>query len=72
MDPIIAYRAYWHTESNTGKVFLKLESGSTTELPLDSASEFAALCDMLERTPGACYNANERLLDTTWRKVGGK
>lgn len=70
MDPITAYRAYWHTESNTGKIFLKLQSGSTAELPIDSATELAALCDLLEHSSGACFDVKERLLDTTWRKAG--
>lgn len=70
MDPVIAYRAYWHAESNSGRIFLKLGSGQTADIPLDSPGELAALCSMLAQNPTATWDAGERLLGTAWLKPG--
>lgn len=70
MEPVTAYRAFWHAESNTGKIFLKLSSGSSAEIALDSPAELAALCDMLQHNADVAYDAKEKLLETAWLKPG--
>lgn len=70
MEPVLAYRAYWHAESNTGRLYLRLGSGETVDIALDSPSELAALCDLLRHNSGAVYDAKERLLCTDWLTPG--
>lgn len=70
MEPVTAYRAYWHAESNTGKIFLKLESGGTVEIALDSPGELAALCDMLQHNASVAFDAKEKMLSTAWLQPG--
>lgn len=70
MDPVTAYRAYWHAESNTGRLFLKLASGQTAELAIDSPAELEAMIRLLREHPGVSYDAAEKLLSTDWAKAG--
>lgn len=70
MEPILAYSAYWHAQTNTGRLFLKLENDVIVHVDLDSPSELAALCDMLARTPQMAYDAEKGLIATTWLRPG--
>lgn len=70
MEPIIAYSAYWHAETNTGRVFLKLASGESVHLDLDSPSELASVCDLLRHYPEMVYDCEKKLISTTWVKPG--
>jgi hypothetical protein len=71
MEPIIAYSAYWHAETDTGRIFLKLQNGQSIHIDLDSPAELTALCALLKDNPQMVYDTNEKLLSTTWLKPGG-
>jgi hypothetical protein len=70
MEPIIAYSAYWHAESDTGRLFLKLQNEESVELHIDSPGELASLCDMLQRYPQVAYDTERKLIATGWLKPG--
>jgi len=72
MEPIIAYSAYWHAESNTGRLYLKLQNGQSTHVELDSPSELAALCDLLRTNPQMVFDTEKKMLSTTWLKPGSR
>ncbi len=70
MEPITAYSAYWHAESNTGRIYLKLANGQSVHIDLDSPAELAALCGLLKTNPQMVYDTEKQLLSTTWLKPG--
>jgi hypothetical protein len=70
MEPIIAYSAYWHAESNTGRIYLKLAAEQTVHIDLDSPSELAALCELLKAHPQMVFDTEKKLLSTTWLRPG--
>lgn len=70
MEPIIAYSAYWHTESDTGRLFLKLHSEEVVQLEIDSPAELEALCSMLRSYPHMVFDPKEKLISTTWQRPG--
>lgn len=70
MEPILAYRAFWHPESNTGRVYLKLHGGSIVHLEIDSPSELAALCDVLDRHAHVTWDAQTSMIATEWCTPG--
>jgi hypothetical protein len=70
MDPVTAYRAYWHAESNTGRLYLKLASNATAEIAIDSPAELEAMVRLLREHPSVSYDAAEKLLSTDWHKAG--
>jgi hypothetical protein len=70
MEPIIAYSAYWHAESNTGRIYLKLAGDQTVHIDLDSPSELAALCALLKAHPQMVFDTEKSLLSTTWLRPG--
>ncbi len=74
MEPIIAYCAYWHADSNKGRIYLKFEHDGpgTVFIELDSPSELAALCDLLRHNPQMAYDTENKMLATTWLRPGAR
>lgn len=72
MEPIIAYSAYWHAESNTGRLYLKLATEQTVHVELDSPAELTALCELLRQNPQMVYDTEKAMIATTWLKPGGR
>lgn len=72
MEPINAYSAYWHADSNKGRIYLKLASDETVYIDLDSPGELAALCELLKHNPQMAYDTEKKMLATTWLRPGAR
>ena len=72
MEPIVAYSAYWHADSNKGRIYLKLANDETVYVELDSPSELGALCDLLRANPQMAYDTDKKMLATTWLRPGAR
>lgn len=70
MQTIIAYSAFYQPETNTGHLFLRVEGGTDIEIALDSASEFAAMVDVLSKHSQVGYDPETKTLGIKWRKPG--
>jgi hypothetical protein len=72
MEPIIAYSAYWHADSNKGRIYIKLQSEETVFIDLDSPAELNALCDLLRHNPQMVYDTDKKMLATGWLRPGAR
>lgn len=70
MQPILAYNARWHAESNSGRLYLKLDDESVVHLSIDSPAELAALCELLRRFPQMSWDEETAMISTGWTKPG--
>lgn len=71
MEPITAYRAFWHAESNTGRLYLQLGGpGKSIHLEVDSPAELNAMVDLLRSCPDSSYDAESRMICTAWKAPG--
>lgn len=71
MEPITAYRAFWHAESNTGRIYLQLGApGKDIHVDVDSPSELNAIVDLLRHNAEVVYDASAKMISTGWRAPG--
>ncbi|HYF13727.1 MAG TPA: hypothetical protein VD971_01495 [Phycisphaerales bacterium] len=70
MQTVIGYRAFYHAQSNSGRVYLRLDSGEDAEIAADSPAEFSAMLEVLRRHPEVMYEEEQGLLVLPWRKPG--
>jgi hypothetical protein len=70
VQTIIAYSAFYQPETNSGHLFLRVEGGGDIEVALDSASEFAALVDVLSKHADVKYDPETKTIGLGWRKPG--
>jgi hypothetical protein len=70
MQTIIAYSAFYQPETNTGHLYLRVEDGTDIELALDSASEFAAMVDVLSKHANVGYDPETKTIGLKWRRPG--
>ncbi len=72
MDPITAYRAYWHAESNSGRLYLQLadDPKRSVHIDVDSAAELNAMVDLLRHNASMSYDPESKAISTAWRKPG--
>lgn len=72
MEPITAYSAFWHAESNTGRIYLQLSANpkNTVHVEVDSAAELNAMVDLLRHNAAMSYDHETKMISTGWRKPG--
>lgn len=74
--PILGYSAYWQPATNTGRIYLRIGEpdgvADNVEVALDSATEFAAMVDVLDRHPNVAFDEEHKLIVIPWRRPGMK
>ncbi|MFO0857436.1 MAG: hypothetical protein U0640_08790 [Phycisphaerales bacterium] len=74
--PILGYSAYWQPATNTGRIYLRIGQPDAVpdnvEVALDSAAEFGAMVDCLDRHANIAFDEEHKLIVIPWRKPGTK
>jgi hypothetical protein len=71
MEPIVAYSAYWHPQSDSGRLYLRLLGGETVNIPVSTPQELAAMLDMLRTNKHAVWDAENAMVGIAWTAPGG-
>lgn len=70
MEPIAAYSAYWHPASDSGRLYIRLLSGATVNIAINTPQELAALLDMLRNNKNAVWDAENAMVGVAWQAPG--
>ncbi len=66
--PIVSYRMAWNTESNQGRILIKLQGGEERRLNVNSSGEFVALATILREQP-VFLHSNGAVVHTGWEPL---
>jgi acyl CoA:acetate/3-ketoacid CoA transferase beta subunit len=70
MEPITAYSAYWHPQSDSGRLYLRLHNGQTVNIPVNTPQELAAMLDMLRHNRNAVWDSENAMVGIAWQAPG--
>lgn len=67
-----AYALVWGFQENKGKVRMSFEDGKEEDIAVDSASELAAVADILRNEDEAFFDTEGKFLRTGWDIPGSE